>query len=50
MTYPTGEARLEAIDSVLAALHGKETAVLTTHINADGDGCGSEIALAAWLR
>jgi phosphoesterase RecJ-like protein len=50
MTYQTAQARLEAIDSVLTALRGKETAVLTTHINSDGDGCGSEIALAAWLR
>ena len=50
MTYQTGEARFEAIDAVLTALSGKETAVLTTHLNADGDGCGSEIALAAWLR
>jgi phosphoesterase RecJ-like protein len=50
MTHQTGEARFEAIDSVLTALSGKETAVLTTHVNADGDGCGSEIALAAWLR
>ena len=50
MTHQTGEARFEAVDSVLTALSGKETAVLTTHINADGDGCGSEIALAAWLR
>lgn len=50
MTYQTGEARFEAIDSVLTALRGKETAVLTTHINGDGDGCGSEFALAAWLR
>ena len=50
MTYQTAEARLEVIDSVLTALRNKETAVLTTHINADGDGCGSEIALAAWLR
>ena len=50
MTYQTAESRFEAIDSVLRALSGKETAVLTTHINADGDGCGSEIALAAWLR
>ncbi len=50
MTYQTGESRFEAIDSVLTALRGKETAVLTTHINADGDGCGSEIALAAWIR
>jgi len=50
MTYQTGEARFKAIDSVLTALSDKETAVLTTHINADGDGCGSEVALAAWLR
>jgi phosphoesterase RecJ-like protein len=50
MTYQSAEVRFEAIDSVLKALRGKETAVLTTHINADGDGCGSEIALAAWLR
>jgi phosphoesterase RecJ-like protein len=50
MTYETGVARCEAIDAVLTALRGKETAILTTHINADGDGCGSEIALAAWLR
>ena len=50
MTYQTAEARFEAIDAVLTLLRGKETAVLTTHINGDGDGCGSEIALAAWLR
>ena len=50
MTYQAGEAKFEALDAVLTALHGKETAVLTTHINADGDGCGSQIALAAWLR
>ena len=50
MTYQPAESRIEAIDSVLTALRDKETVVLTTHINADGDGCGSEIALAAWLR
>ena len=50
MTYQTAQSRFEAIDSVLAAVRNKEIAVLTTHINADGDGCGSEIALAAWLR
>jgi phosphoesterase RecJ-like protein len=50
MKHQTAETRLDAIDSVLTALRNKETAVLTTHINADGDGCGSEIALAAWLR
>ncbi len=47
MTYQVGEGRFEAIDAVLTALRGKETAILTTHLNADGDGCGSEIALAA---
>lgn len=50
MTYQPREARFAAIDAVLSALRGKETVVLTTHINSDGDGCGSEIALAAWLR
>jgi phosphoesterase RecJ-like protein len=50
MTYQPAKARLAAIDSVLTALRGKDTAVLTTHVNSDGDGCGSEIALAAWLR
>jgi phosphoesterase RecJ-like protein len=50
MTYQTAETRFEAIDSVLTALRNKDTAILTTHINADGDGLGSEIALAAWLR
>ena len=37
---------LEARDTLLAA----RRAVLTTHLNADGDGAGSEVALAAWLR
>ena len=50
MTYQPAKTRLAAIDSVLSALRGKETVVLTTHVNSDGDGCGSEIALAAWLR
>jgi phosphoesterase RecJ-like protein len=31
---------------LLAARH----VVLTTHVNADGDGCGSEAAVAAWLE
>ncbi|HIF08099.1 MAG TPA: hypothetical protein EYQ64_14530 [Gemmatimonadetes bacterium] len=50
MSYQPAAARHTAIDSVLAALRGKETAVLTTHLNSDGDGVGSQIALAAWLR
>jgi len=37
---------LEARDMMMAA----RTAVLTTHLNADGDGAGSEVAIASWLR
>ncbi|MGB6648381.1 MAG: bifunctional oligoribonuclease/PAP phosphatase NrnA [Bacteroidota bacterium] len=37
------------IDTVLAILRDEETFVLTTHVNPDGDGIGSEIALAEWL-
>ncbi|CAN5643829.1 bifunctional oligoribonuclease/PAP phosphatase NrnA [soil metagenome] len=36
----------EALDRLLAARH----VVLTTHLNADGDGAGSETAVAAWLE
>jgi phosphoesterase RecJ-like protein len=39
-------ARLEkVVDRLRAASH----VVLTTHVNADGDGTGSECAIAAWL-
>lgn len=34
---------------VSQALASVERIVLTTHVNADGDGAGSEAALAAWL-
>jgi bifunctional oligoribonuclease and PAP phosphatase NrnA len=44
------EHRREALAAVIDALDGAQTAVLTTHINADGDGCGSALAFAAWLR
>ncbi len=50
MTYQTPQARSAAVAEVLAALDGAESAILTTHINGDGDGIGSEVALAAWLR
>lgn len=33
-----------------AALEQARRIVLTTHVNADGDGAGSEAALAGWLR
>jgi len=39
-----------AIRAVLSLCAGHRRFVLTTHINPDGDGLGSEIALAEWLR
>ena len=36
----------EVLDALRAAHH----VVLTTHVNADGDGVGSQVALAAWLK
>jgi phosphoesterase RecJ-like protein len=50
MTYTTPGNRTEPVQKVLAALQGAQSVVLTTHINADGDGAGSEVAVAAWLR
>ena len=32
------------------ALRGSRRAVLTTHLNADGDGAGCQVALVAWMR
>ncbi|HSJ07146.1 MAG TPA: DHH family phosphoesterase, partial [Longimicrobiales bacterium] len=41
--------RREALSRVLAALDGPQRIALTTHVNADGDGTGSQVALATWL-
>jgi phosphoesterase RecJ-like protein len=41
--------RVAALDAVLAALQQRARAVLTTHVNTDGDGAGSQAALAGWL-
>ena len=38
------------LDRVLDVLAGAQSVVITTHANADGDGAGSEVALAAFLR
>jgi phosphoesterase RecJ-like protein len=43
------EARQAAIQEWFAALRPGMTVALSTHINADGDGCGSETALARLL-
>ena len=48
MTVKGGRAR--ELDAVLELLAGARSVVITTHANADGDGAGSEVALAAFLR
>ena len=42
-------ARREAIQRIAASLRPGMTVALSTHINADGDGCGSQTALARLL-
>jgi phosphoesterase RecJ-like protein len=48
--YQTPPNRKEAVTAALEVLLASRRAVITTHVNADGDGAGSEVALAAWLR
>ncbi|MBX9928902.1 MAG: DHH family phosphoesterase [Gemmatimonadaceae bacterium] len=48
LEVPAG--RRAAIERLLADLVPGERLALSTHINADGDGCGSEVALARLLR
>ncbi|MCG8375353.1 MAG: bifunctional oligoribonuclease/PAP phosphatase NrnA [Chlorobiales bacterium] len=52
MITPEYGRRLEEKDwaSCIDMLLGGEHIVLTTHVNSDGDGLGSEVALAAVLR
>ena len=47
LTVPT--ARRDAIQRLAAELRPGMTVALSTHINADGDGCGSQTALARLL-
>src|SRR5204862_1707687 len=47
---PVPPARAAAAREVAAALTSARHVVLTTHVNADGDGVGSEIALWYMLR
>lgn len=42
-------ARRTALERIAAELTAGRSAVLSTHINSDGDGCGSEAALALLL-
>jgi bifunctional oligoribonuclease and PAP phosphatase NrnA len=41
--------RRDALSAAIQAMEGAETIALTTHVNADGDGAGSQAALAGWL-
>ena len=41
--------RREGLEAILARLDDADDIALTTHVNADGDGAGSEAALAGWL-
>lgn len=41
--------RIDPLRSILDRLLAANSIVLTTHVNADGDGTGSETAVAAWL-
>jgi phosphoesterase RecJ-like protein len=50
VAHATPEHRRKIALKVADTLRAARSVVLTTHINADGDGCGSEIAMAAWLR
>jgi phosphoesterase RecJ-like protein len=48
--YQIPEHRLAGIQEIMDALEGKKSVILTTHLNADGDGAGCEAAVASWLR
>ena len=50
MTHSILPRRRGPIQEALEALSRAGSIVLTTHINADGDGTGSEAAVAEWLR
>src|SRR3954470_18016530 len=43
------ERRVARLREILALLSAADSIVLTTHVNADGDGTGSETAVAMWL-
>jgi bifunctional oligoribonuclease and PAP phosphatase NrnA len=48
-TVPVPERRREGLRRLRERLLAARRVVLTTHVNADGDGAGSEAAVAAWL-
>jgi len=48
--YRTPPARTAAVKKTRNALLASRRAILTTHLNADGDGAGCQAAVASWLR
>lgn len=50
MSYRIPEHREGAVRRALDRLRGGRSVVLTTHVNADGDGAGCEAALQEWLQ
>lgn len=50
MTYRTPGGRKRAVRDVLDRLRAGRNVILTTHVNADGDGVGCQVALQDALR
>lgn len=50
MAYETPSHRIPAVRKAAEALRAARRVILTTHLNADGDGTGSQVAVASWLR
>jgi phosphoesterase RecJ-like protein len=50
MKYSISPNRRPAIQELLEVVSGAQSVILTTHVNADGDGTGSQVAMASWLR
>ena len=50
MRYPIPDHRASQVQAVIQAIDAAERVVLTTHLNADGDGTGCQAALVSLLR
>lgn len=46
----TPDNRIAPLEALIEALLAAQSIALITHVNADGDGAGSEAAVAAWLK
>jgi phosphoesterase RecJ-like protein len=50
LSYRTPAHRAAAVNEARNVLLASRRVVLTTHLNADGDGAGSQAAILSWLR